>query len=103
MHRPVQVNSHMTDYEKTSRYRYVILMLTWFAYVVASASRLSIAPLALYMIPDLGLTRAELGLFYSFTYLGYIFAKCPLDGALIGSAYDHFSSLRKLRSQAPTC
>lgn len=67
----------MTVDEKTSRYRYVILMITWIAYAAASASRLSIAPLGPYMIPDLRLSRAELGLFYSFTYLGYICAQVP--------------------------
>lgn len=63
--------------EASPRYRYVILTVTWVAYVVSSACRLNLAPLAPFMRADLSLSIAELGLFYSFTYLAYICAQMP--------------------------
>jgi len=66
--------------EVSSRYRYVILTVTWVAYAVSSACRLNLAPLAPFMRADLSLSIAELGLFFSFTYLAYI---CATVGTLL--------------------
>jgi len=63
--------------QKTSRYRYVILGVTWITYAMASSCRLNVAPLSPFIMPELGLSRAQLGLFYSFTYIGYICAQIP--------------------------
>ncbi len=55
----------------------MILGVTWIAYAMASSCRLNVAPLSTFIMPELGLSRAQLGLLYSFIYMGYTCAQLP--------------------------
>ena len=59
------------------RYRWVILLVCWLAYIVAFMQRLSIGPLAPFLKEDLNLTSAQAGLFMSAAALGYGIALIP--------------------------
>ncbi len=59
------------------RYRWVILVVCWLAYIVAFMQRLSIGPLAPFLKEGLGLTSAQVGLFMSASAFGYMLTLVP--------------------------
>ena len=63
--------------EPSFRYRWVILVVCWLAYIVAFMQRLSIGPLAPFLKEDLGLTSAQVGLFMSAAAAGYGVVSLP--------------------------
>jgi len=63
--------------EPSLRYRWVILGISWLAYMIAFFQRLSIGPLAPFLKTDLGLTNTQVGLLVSFSALGYGLALAP--------------------------
>jgi ACS family hexuronate transporter-like MFS transporter len=85
----------------TFKYRWVILMICWFAYMTAFMQRLSIGPLAPFLKEDLGLTSAQVGWFMSAAAFGYMLSLIPagwlvdrigvrwllLAGEVIGGAF----------------
>ena len=59
------------------RYRWVVLLVCWLAYIVAFMQRLSIGPLAPFLKEDLNLTSAQAGFFMSAAAFGYMIALMP--------------------------
>ena len=55
----------------SASYRWVILLITFFGFAVAYMQRLSLGPLAPFMITGLGITKAQIGLISSSATLGY--------------------------------
>ncbi|MFC1918571.1 MFS transporter [Chloroflexota bacterium] len=59
------------------KYRWVILVVCWLAYIVAYMQRLGIGPLAPFLKEELNLTGAQVGLFMSAAALGYGITAIP--------------------------
>ena len=59
--------------EKVSGYGWVVLALTFFLQAGASMAVFSFGPLAPFLRDDLGITRAQVGMFTSIIYLGMVF------------------------------
>ncbi|MBI4303747.1 MAG: MFS transporter [Chloroflexi bacterium] len=59
------------------RYRWVILFVCWLAYTVASMQRFGVGPLAPFLKEDLGLTKAQAGLFVTAAAFGFMLALIP--------------------------
>ncbi len=59
------------------RYRWVILLVCWLAYIVTFMQRLSIGPLAPFLKGDLNLTSAQTGLLMSAAAFGNMLALTP--------------------------
>ena len=60
-----------------SKYRWVILIICWMAFVVAYMQRLSIGPLAPFLIENLRISKAQVGLFASASAFGYMLTTIP--------------------------
>jgi sugar phosphate permease len=58
-------------------YRWVILGICWFGYVIALMQRLSISPLAPFIKEGLGLTNSQIGMMTSSVLIGYMLALLP--------------------------
>jgi len=67
----------VAEQEATRKYRWIILCTAWLSYSMAFFTRLSIPPLAPFIQVDLDLTRAQVGLFVTATYLGYMVMQIP--------------------------
>lgn len=65
----VSVGAHIA--EASARYRWVILFITFLGFAVAYMQRLSLGPLAPFIITGLGITKAKIGLISSSATLGY--------------------------------
>lgn len=59
-------------FEKTPGYGWIILALTFFLQAGASLAVFSFGPLAPFLIDDLGITRAQVGMFTSTIYFGMV-------------------------------
>ncbi|RLG97937.1 hypothetical protein DRO28_03455 [Candidatus Bathyarchaeota archaeon] len=68
---------NVVDRESANRYRWLILCTAWLSYSMAFFTRLSIPPLAPFIQADLNLTRAQVGLFVTAAYLGYMAMQVP--------------------------
>jgi len=58
-------------------YKWIILGICWFGYVVAMIERLSIGPLAPFIKSALDLNNYQIGMFTSAVFVGYMFALLP--------------------------
>ncbi len=63
--------------ERSFKYRWVILIVCWLAFIVAFMQRLSVGPLAPFLKEDLNLTSAQVGLFMSAAAFGYMLTVMP--------------------------
>ena len=65
-------SSDSNIFEKTTSYGWIILALTFFLQAGASLAVFSFGPLAPFLIDDLGITRAQVGIFTSTIYFGMV-------------------------------
>ena len=63
--------------EYSDNYRWVILFVCWMAFCVAYMARLGLGPMAPFMKADLGLTKAQFGLFLSIASAGGVVTLFP--------------------------
>ncbi len=65
------------DNKEGTGYRWIILAICWFGYVVAMTQRLSIGPLAPFIKTSLNLNNYQIGMFTSAVFVGYMVALVP--------------------------
>ncbi len=74
---------------KRQSYRWVVLSICWFGYIIAMMQRLSIGPLAPFLKEGLSLTSSQIGMFTSAIFLGYMISLVPA-GILVDKANERW-------------
>ena len=81
--------------EETHSYRWLILVIVWFAFTIMYFTRLCLPPLSPFMRTELNLTNAEVGLLMSAAAAGYV---CVM---MLGGILSDVFGVRKLMLIGP--